>query len=368
STWVDLSAAVSSTAASGSFTISNTLQQSQSYTLYRIVGVAGTTYYGGVTEMRFLIPSTYNPSAYPKATCNSDTDKDNILNHRDADSDGDGCNDAVESGIYPVGTTIPVAGSGNTNYGANGFVDAKETSAESGVLNGKYTYAYAINNTVNACTDADNDGAGDIFDLDDDNDGVLDITESISCSEIGIDLTKLTFNGNAIGSVTASTITTRNTGGWATSYSNQILKLPITLTFKANSSVGIDNMFGLFPVSGTQQPLAWNDGGYKFYFTGTTVYGGFPTPWTFSQTRNVTEEYKISINTSGIVTVFINNVQKASFQGANTDYRLTISSYSTPLTFTDIVLSDNANPTPIYTCVDLDTDKDGVPNRLDLDS
>ncbi|MFN5440005.1 MAG: Ig-like domain-containing protein, partial [Bacteroidota bacterium] len=127
-------------------------------------------------------------------------------------------------------------------------------------------------------------------------------------------------------------------------------------------------MFGLFPVSGTQQPLAWNDGGYKFYFTGTTVYGGFPTPWTFSQTRNVTEEYKISINTSGIVTVFINNVQKASFQGANTDYRLTISSYSTPLTFTDIVLSDNANPTPIYTCVDLDTDKDGVPNRLDLDS
>ena len=37
--------------------------------------------------------------------------------------------------------------------------------------------------------------------------------------------------------------------------------------------IGIDNMFGLFPVSGTQTPSNWSDGGYKFYFTGTTVYG-----------------------------------------------------------------------------------------------
>jgi hypothetical protein len=296
------------------------------------------------------------------------TDGDALFNHRDADSDGDGCNDAVESGIYLVGTIVPVAGSGNTNYGANGFVDAKETVAESGVFNGKYTYAYAINNTINACTDTDNDGVGDIFDLDDDNDGVLDSSESLSCTEQGKNLSELTFNGNAIGSFTESIITTKNTGGWATSYSNQLLKLPITLTFKANSSVGIDNMFGLFPVSGTQTPSGWNDGGYKFYFSGTTVYGAFPSAWTFTQSRNVTDEYKITINSSGLVTVFINNVQKASFQGANSDYRLAISSYLTPLTFTNIVLLDNANPTPTYTCVDLDTDNDGTPNRLDADS
>ena len=36
---------------------------------------------------------------------------------------------------------------------------------------------HALDNSINACTDSDGDDVGDVFDLDDDNDGVLDTTE-----------------------------------------------------------------------------------------------------------------------------------------------------------------------------------------------
>ncbi|MBK8887336.1 MAG: hypothetical protein IPN46_12635 [Saprospiraceae bacterium] len=43
--------------------------------------------------------STYVASAYPKPTCTGyNADGDNVLNHLDPDSDGDGCPDAVEGG------------------------------------------------------------------------------------------------------------------------------------------------------------------------------------------------------------------------------------------------------------------------------
>jgi hypothetical protein len=35
---------------------------------------------------------------------------------------------------------------------------------------------------LNACTDTDNDGIGDLVDIDDDNDGILDTIESPACS------------------------------------------------------------------------------------------------------------------------------------------------------------------------------------------
>ena len=114
--------------------------------------------------------------------CTPDTDGDGIPNRLDLDSDNDGCNDAVEGAGYPLGTTIPVAGTIASNYGANGFVNTKETAIESGLFNGTYTYNYAVDNTVNACTDTDGDGVVDVIDLDDDNDGILDTNENAACS------------------------------------------------------------------------------------------------------------------------------------------------------------------------------------------
>ena len=68
-----------------------------------------------------------------------------------------------------------------SNYGANGFVNSIETASESGVFNGNYVYPFAKNSSSVACTDTDSDGVPDIFDIDDDNDGVIDHTESSSC-------------------------------------------------------------------------------------------------------------------------------------------------------------------------------------------
>jgi hypothetical protein len=99
----------------------------------------------------------------------------------DLDSDNDGCFDVVEAGV--LGTSAPgiVAGTGNANYGANGFANTLETSTESGIFTGVYVYNYAVSATTNACLDTDNDGIKDLADIDDDNDGVLDATESPAC-------------------------------------------------------------------------------------------------------------------------------------------------------------------------------------------
>jgi alpha-tubulin suppressor-like RCC1 family protein len=173
-TWVDLSAAVSSTATTGSFTVSNTLNPTVKYNQFRIIGVAGSCGYSGVTELRLVLPTSYHASLYPKMSCTTDTDNDGKLNHLDLDSDGDGCSDAKEAGTTTSATTNYAH---SAPHGINGFADALETTAESGSYNGTYSYSFATTNTVNACIDTDSDGVGDIIDLDDDNDGVLDRTE-----------------------------------------------------------------------------------------------------------------------------------------------------------------------------------------------
>jgi hypothetical protein len=138
-------------------------------------------------------------------TMNCDTDVDGVPNHFDLDSDGDGCTDAKEASVSgtlrngsvqnganggvvtsTINTTGAIAGLANS-YGANGFADALETSAESGIINYVSTYAsYALSNSLNICSgiDSDGDGVTDLTDLDDDNDGVLDVVESNWCKPL----------------------------------------------------------------------------------------------------------------------------------------------------------------------------------------
>ena len=183
--WTDLSTAVSSAATTGILNIPNTLATTSKFKYYQIVGVAGASYYGGVADINFVIASSYVQSQYTKPTClTGRNDADLIPNHLDLDSDGDGCSDALESGTTSSTTAnFKFTSSNNvTDFGANGFYNTLEkTSAESNLYKGIYTYAYADDNTVNACSDFDGDGAADLFDLDDDNDGVLDAVESPTC-------------------------------------------------------------------------------------------------------------------------------------------------------------------------------------------
>ena len=107
-----------------------------------------------------------------------DTDQDGIPNNLDTDSDGDGCIDTIEAGTSDDGTT--------TDANNNGLLDQYE-DGNTGTINYTSTYsAYAINDAINACTDTDSDGVNDVFDIDDDNDGILDVVEDTEETSLGI--------------------------------------------------------------------------------------------------------------------------------------------------------------------------------------
>ena len=91
-----------------------------------------------------------------------DTDNDGIPNYLDLLSDGDGIYDYYEAGHGAADTN----GDGRVDgaVGANGLLDALETSPDSGVIN--YTLA-----------DYDNDGTPDYLDSDDDDDHVPTVDE-----------------------------------------------------------------------------------------------------------------------------------------------------------------------------------------------
>jgi hypothetical protein len=133
------------------------------YSKYRIFGTSNKgTVSGWVQEAYFF-----------ERTCNLDVDGDGIYNWLDLDADGDGCPDAKEAGVKGsliAGDLQNLSGSSLTTtsnvasaivsgtFGANGFVNGLETSTESGLYSCTYTYNYAVDATINICTDTDNDG------------------------------------------------------------------------------------------------------------------------------------------------------------------------------------------------------------------
>jgi hypothetical protein len=189
-----------------------TVTQNQGrYKYYRLYGTAGSVRNSGnATEFYFTTAATYEPSFYPKPTCSAtDTDNDGVANNFDLDSDGDGCPDAKESaitGTLLAGTITNVVNSTLTTtpnvtsavaagpYGENGFANGLETASESAVYNGTNTYKYALATKYNGCLDSDNDGVGNLFDLDDDNDGILDSQECSPFDPNNVDYSPQSFS------------------------------------------------------------------------------------------------------------------------------------------------------------------------------
>ncbi len=106
-------------------------------------------------------------------TNNCDTDGDGIGNTLDLDSDGDGCPDAIEGGAAFTPANL-------TSDRLSGSVDGNGIpviATASGQTIGTSTNAAINDPTCPPCPDNDADGYCDQIDLDDDNDGILDVAE-----------------------------------------------------------------------------------------------------------------------------------------------------------------------------------------------
>jgi gliding motility-associated-like protein len=235
------------------------------------------------------------------------------------------------------------------------------------LTNTKPYLAWAVDKDM---TDSDGDGIVNPDDIDDDNDGILDLTEQGSCTYPENYLPDLTYTGQAVITTSGNSITALSNQNtvWKSSYSDQTFKLPIHFEYTTTGNVANSyGMIGLLPVGNTQTPANWNDGAYKIYHNGANIQGYMPQAYNFTKVYTAGQKIEIDITASGYVTVKQAGVVIRKFKGKVADYKLAISHWASavPRTYSNVQLTSYA---PNGVCADLDTDGDGVVNRLDLDS
>ncbi len=157
---------------------SNTTYTFRAYVYGQVDDNAAT--YSHFDDLRFYI----------SACQGQDTDGDGILDHLDTDSDGDGCFDATEgdgglsiSQLEPDGSisgTVDGNGVPSVVNGGQADVSSSDNTVTSGICDDD---GDGVLNNVDLCAgfddtlDFDNDLVPDGCDLDDDNDGILDLVE-----------------------------------------------------------------------------------------------------------------------------------------------------------------------------------------------
>ncbi len=307
-------------------------------------------------------------------TCtNIDTDGDTTPNHLDIDSDGDGCSDSVEAGnTLAINNNIITMNTG-IDANNNGLLDVFEDGT-TGTINYTATNHLSISDQLDACTDTDGDGIGDLIDLDDDNDGILDAIEMEACENdnliapTAIDSYSSTFNGaNAPNSFNGAGLTGDGiTAIHSTSNSNQF-RLPHQVTtgwIKYDIPSG-SNINGV-AIWVTDLTSAGEDGPLKDFTIEVTYNGGTDT--------FISQEFSTIIANLGKAQLFyfqnaLNDVTSikvnilSGWIGSGTsftssDNRATPSSYNLGLAEIRVLCTPTA----------IDTDGDTIPNHLDLDS
>lgn len=379
-TWTDLSATAGQVmnTISTTFTFTNTLQASTRYHSYRIIGIDNVNTTNNARLIEFTIQyKNYNASYHrTKMGCNSDADGDGVPNYIDRDSDGDGCPDAIEAGIplsklvpgdfYNIGGNVPgthviVGGA----YGDNGMGDDVETVPDSGIVNYTSTYIqYGTNKTLNFCTDTDGDSVPDLIDIDDDNDGVLDLTE---CAYPAVPTTTST---NDIFAVWSNTTTAAGTN-LAPTYLTSVGSWTPGSGLTAAISTGAINLSN---VNGNSLADAFGANEYLEHpFTTTADNYNWLYYVRTSTSTAANYHWAMLISDDNFVTYTILNIDMArNGSGAIVndinDYML---SPSTSYKVRTYFWGATAFPFDEFTMFgysECDTDNDGLPNRLDLDS
>ncbi|BDS15612.1 DUF4347 domain-containing protein [Aureispira anguillae] len=337
--WTDVTGVLNETETTNNNYIYTFSQTGTKYQYYRLLGITGTTYYNRIYE---FVPLTDNFVAhdYPKTSCSSDTDGDGIYNHLDLDSDGDGCSDGVEA------SNTLIANNDITNYNTgvdannNGLLDTFEDGT-TGNLNYIPTYYVVLDTALNACIDTDNDGLGDLVDIDDDNDGVLDITECYGSAQSSVqeflngDFSSLNLNNwtvsPAIGGAGSGRYIVNNDANFQVSLSQTIATYPgDVISFSVDfgslttNSLALDDYFIVFIDGVSVDTIPGNIGPSMttYYFSGVTESDSTEILFLLGHTHDLNND------------LYMDNVELS-------------------------ILS--------YNCT-TDTDNDGIPDRLDLDS
>ncbi len=332
-----------------------------------------------------------------KATvkCMLDTDGDGIPNHLDLDSDNDGCPDATEGGSTTLvanaeseGTLKTLQGTSTITKNLGKTVDANgvPTSANGGQAVGSSIDANVVADECDPCNpkspdflDTDGDGIADRCDYDDDNDGILDVDES-SCDNT----TKLL---DTVGEIN---VNNNQTYGPYTLDNGKIVTYEVT----GDSSVRVRDLNGqneqgpVFKTSGSAPEVSAID----IVFSAPILGARFKITDFDEQEQAIVEAYDhkgalidlANYTTVGtnIATSGANNNTFTSKQSANqvTGDEITddpIGSVvfefgNTLISRLKYTVNFNAGAslrfTQISYCGDKDTDKDGIPDRLDLDS
>jgi len=192
-----------------------------------------------------------------------DTDNDGVQNFLDVDSDNDGIFDLEESGHGLPDTDFNgIIDNAISIIGANGFVDALETNADSAVI------GYVI-------IDTDNDNVFNYIELDSDNDTCPDVTEAgfTDLNEDGL-LGSSPIIVDSLGKVI------NTTDGYTTPHINYITYAPIVLNASfddvvfceaTNSNLTIDSNADTFQWQLSTDGIIWND------IINTAIYSGATT-------------------------------------------------------------------------------------------
>ncbi|WP_299248684.1 PA14 domain-containing protein [uncultured Aquimarina sp.] len=133
--------------------------------------------------------------------CDPDIDNDGLPNVFDTDSDGDGCPDALEGDGSFNQLDLDVDGS----FGDN--VDASGVPIVSGMTTEQLNVSSYRSNVLSVKCGSDNDldGLADGIDLDDDNDGILDFDEAVSCiNTLNYEYYDLVPSGNTVNNIPTS--------------------------------------------------------------------------------------------------------------------------------------------------------------------
>ncbi len=294
-----------------------------------------------------------------------DTDGDGVADKLDLDSDNDGCIDAIEGdGTF---TNADVSSGALT-----GGVDANGVPTQAGASGqgvGTSKDATQQSDECDACnpsstlfTDADGDGIGDRCDKDDDNDGILDVTE---CSA---EFPVWTQNGNQLNStVDGNNVTVTRTGTVGNAFVITMNATTVGYTgfqgLNETAANALGNTTMAVSIAQTQTTFTYN-------FDNPTTKDVYLHVFAFGNGTSVEVSPGLTIDTWNNGIKQGNSIVSPVGSGAN-DAGLSalVPAGTTSFTYTITATgSFGDGHFAFLTSNCIDTDSDGTPDKLDLDS